>query len=390
MLTDFLRSHVVLPKRVRDALHAHASIRKVLIGLLTFAILLFASTWLAQSPPGQVISLGIQDFLQRIGAERRPDNVFILGITENEYASPDWFGARTPLDPLVLRRVIEAALSHRPAVLAIDLDTSNPIYSGFLDGVELGMTKVVWARTIQQRGSELEVTPVAGRTEVEPPYSGIASALPGPDGVVRTFSQAFDVRSRSVKGLPAAITDAYCLSTFCPPSAQSLQKGEIAHRFRLNAGGRVIELPRLVRLESGEPPTVLTGKIAILGELNSRFDRHMTPVGPLYGVEVIAEIVESELTGDIIRSIDPTLYWVIKIFVGLAIILINRVLWPIAAMLTSTITLAMLGLLLTTAGFLSGAFWLGFSTFVFAILLEQVLKSAEVAQEALAHLLPDK
>ncbi len=55
----------------------------------------------------------------------KPKYVWLVAITDKDYADPRLFKKTSPLDPEQLRKVIAAIAKLRPRVIGVDVDTSD-------------------------------------------------------------------------------------------------------------------------------------------------------------------------------------------------------------------------------------------------------------------------
>jgi CHASE2 domain-containing sensor protein len=82
---------------------------------------------------------------------------------------------------------------------------------------------------------------------------------------------------------------------------------------------RVLELTKRNALAQDN---ILAGKVVLLGGTYLGQDLHDTPIGPLSGVEILAQVVETELQGGGDKSPPKLTIFVLEIFEGILVIIL--------------------------------------------------------------------
>jgi len=71
-------------------------------------------------------------------------DIMIVDISDADYDRI--FAGRSPLDPEKLHRLIGAIARSKPKLIAVDVDTSNPVFRNFK--IDSTWTSVIWERDI--------------------------------------------------------------------------------------------------------------------------------------------------------------------------------------------------------------------------------------------------
>ncbi len=206
------------------------------------------------------------------------------------------FGATSPLDPLVLRRLLARILEGQPAVVGVDIDTSSPSFAtlrGAFDAAAL--RRIVWGRDIaaSDRADSLPAPrAVLGSADAAVPLrSALAvSIVDGSAGIVRWFRRTIQTTTGPLPAFAAALADSI------RPSAEQDDANHVRN-IRVLPTGR-IELPASVVLAEGfEWQDRIRGRVVLLGGRYDRADVHPTALGLMHGIEIQANAVETQLSG---------------------------------------------------------------------------------------------
>jgi len=205
------------------------------------------------------------------------------------------FGGRSPLDAAVLQRLVARIVEGQPAALGVDIDTSAPAFAALpqaLDRVALG--RVVWGRDLKLADPpELlpRPQPVLG-SAVPPPGVQAALALTvaeGSTGTLRWFQHSVHTSQGALPTLASALAQAL---RPMPSDATNQQR---TVRFTRTERS---DLPASVVLAPGfEWRGRIQGRLVLLGGRYDRADLHPTPLGPMHGLDVLANVVETETSG---------------------------------------------------------------------------------------------
>jgi CHASE2 domain len=359
-----------------------------------------ASTLLVTIPPVKSFGLMIQDALQRTyPARNAPLFCKVIEITKAEYKKE--FKETSPLEPLTLQAIINNLLLFKPAVLAIDLDTSHPLFASYPPPSD--STALIWGRPGSQSGNSVDPEAIWGQPTIEPARSGITLYSRDLDGRYRVFVRSVPSGSRRLDTLHWATVKAYCDAAreiqpvngrpqICSLieqqpniSLQPLRPLFRDYRARPYTLSDVFSSLPIAKSQFPPPPenNMLRDRVVVLGGAYEEHDRHLTPIGPLYGVEIIGELVEAELRGDQVREFPEWARYSFKAIIGLLILGVY-VLWghrPLRALLLSVGLLGALVLTASLAVFYFGSFWIDAGAFCVALVIEHTIESAKDAHE---------
>jgi CHASE2 domain-containing sensor protein len=125
--------------------------------------------------------------------------------------------------------------------------------------------------------------------------------------------------------------------------------------------------------EAGGEAGPLTGKIVLLGGLyRAARDEYLTPVGPRAGVELVAQSVESELSGGGVRTTNEALMVALEILGGVLMVYVYSRFRLGTALVASMVGIPFLALVFSFTSFSSVGRWASFIPTMVAVLLHQL------------------
>jgi CHASE2 domain-containing sensor protein len=278
------------------------------------------------------------DFYLATVSPNESRNVVLVTIGDADYR--DLFDARSPLEPGMLRQLIDGILASRPAVLGVDVLTDETAPHIFRD---LQDQPVVWVQDASPEGTSPANPPfwhvdrVLGQDGLSPAVkTGLAIFPRDRDGLVRRYHRELPVHTPTGvtmrPTLPSALVSAYCAAgatphCACGPAASSAAGDPLW----LNLAGdrysfRKIPAAAIDALSRADRKTIpdLTGAIVILGGTFAQGrDSYATPIGFLSGVELTAFAAQSELECRGIRLAGSTLMGVVDFLMGVALVAFN-------------------------------------------------------------------
>jgi CHASE2 domain-containing sensor protein len=291
----------------------------------------------------------VQDILMRAAATPSDSEVAIVDITNEDYES--LFDARSPLNPARLQQLVEAIARGNPKVIGVDIDTAGPQFES-LGQVTWG-SQVVWARDAAYSNVEKRFYPseVLGGAKPEP-ESGLVLLSLDSDGVTRRYIRVCETD----RGLFPAFHWAV-LGRFIERNQLGLSEStnemlieytgdpKRPYRSRLNAA-KVLSM-------SHDPGwltnSLIKDKIVLLGGTYRGQDEHQTPLGWMAGVDVLAQIIDTDLRGGGIRPASSLVTILVTIIAGLVLwsiiyrirfwkgLLFGLIAIPVTAMLSSLV-----------------------------------------------------
>ncbi|HEU4885455.1 MAG TPA: CHASE2 domain-containing protein, partial [Longimicrobium sp.] len=349
-------------------------------------LLATAATFLATLLGMEGVVMSALDPFAWVRAPRADSGVVVVQITDRDYRR--LFGGRSPLDAARVEELVRAIGAGRPRVIGIDLDTSDPTFRAVrpVPGVP-----VIWAREVVECEAYAAMPvgcaadawvfgPVLGGRN--PPDSMAAVSLyPDPDGVIRRYRRTLRGPGGPVPTLGAA------LGRFGRDAEEEGRPGERMIVYRpvegrwTFAASAVLDLAR----SPGWADGVLRGKVVLLGgSYRAARDAHPTPLGPLPGVEVWAQVAETEMYGEGFSPPAPLAVTGLAFLHGvLVLVLFQRlcferaVAWSVGA----SLVLAPGSSLLVTGGGTAGL-WLYFLPIWGTVLAQQLFDSAKSYRDA--------
>jgi CHASE2 domain-containing sensor protein len=318
-------------------------------------------------------------------------HVTIINITDDYYNQH--FRGKYPLQGKDLDDLIVVIANGNPRLIAIDLDSSL-----WTDAdVKTLPTKpsIVWARDIKRvhldQGQDVYcgLGVLGGAKGIDDQFTGIAAFPADVDGIVRSYPRFLQVsglchdqstNAANVQSFPWAVA-----ATYREQSVHDLPFNE--PDLILNFLGDRFVCPQLtaddVMQAANEPNSAwatqgpLRGRIALLGgTYHAAHDEHATPRGIISGVEIVAQAIETDLTGGGIRASNERRMLLLEIGLG-AILLVFGAFLPVHR--AAVVSLVVFVILAPVASFLSFSTktqWANFVPMLFAAVIHSVWHSA--------------
>jgi CHASE2 domain-containing sensor protein len=341
------------------------------------------------------------------------NHIVIVGVTDKDYK--EIFSAKSPLDKEGLEQVIKAIIHGRPALLGVDIDTSD---ENFQDMQPVSETLIVWAEDVPPEEPEAKVSqtlgPLGGR-KPGPQLTGVAQLPMENDGIIRNYQRA--VRNRD--SFPWVITRAFCnrikedvalkaqmggaydkLAQRCTDiehinNNYEEKKEKLAidflgdrYKFKHYSTREVLDA---YKQNNQELLKALDGKIVLLGGLfHASRDEYTTPVGRMAGVELMAHVIESELQGGGFQHPKAIYMIVLSIAGGIGILLLFIRYGLTKGCLFSILAIIIIAPILSFVAFRSFAYTLYFLPVLFAVLVHQLYSQAHYYQHESLHQLSRK
>ena len=297
---------------------------------------------------------------------KAPDDspVSIVSIDDDDYRN--LFKAQSPLRPEALAALIDAIAAGDPAVIVVDIDTSDSQFKDIQlerrpDSTPEKKPRYVWQREVRNLpdsaaasdGEPLDV--LGGKTDLDTARNslGLAVLIEDPeDSVTRRYRRLIPTKRGNLPSLPWAAAKAFGITR--EESTHDLVirfsgDREGSHRVKLTAA-KTMELA--TKWPAASP---FQGKIVLLGGSYLDQDRHETPLGRLTGVEVLANVIETETQhegGE--KPVGKLAMLVLQIFESVALILLFHAL-PLRWALLSSV--ALIPVLAAVCSLLPGGSW---------------------------------
>ena len=263
--------------------------------------------------------LGALNGLERLALDaemaptpRQEVPISIVDINDSDYNNI--FSGTSPLNPDKLHSLISAVAKSKPAVIGIDIDTSDRQFRTFKP--ESNWPTVIWERDIASlpAGNDAELEPLDVLGAQDPKrdeMSGIPVLLDDPeDKETRFYTRCVETKAGLQRTFVSAVVEAYRSArqkkedmpiSSCPPSIPdptghlfifySLKQKSLDYRYASQVLGRAEE----TRNAADQQIPSLADHIVIIGGSYRDSDRHYTPIGRLPGEVVLANAIQTEL-----------------------------------------------------------------------------------------------
>ncbi len=299
----------------------------------------------------------VADWQMKAFGSPRTSNVVVVDITDEDYETI--FNGRSPLDYRKLAELVNDIAESGAVVIGVDIDTSDP---QFRELTPPGADKAVWAREagpVQRGDSKVEYRPldVLGGQSIEANQdSGVPVLMvDSHDKVARTYTRMLETQAGFLPTFSWAVVERYrqlrptattaqlpaCapLGDGRPPKAcmephviQYAARRQGSHSFQVKAS----EVLRQCNPRCVASPPPLADKIVLLGGSYSDAERSKdTPIGTMSGVEVLANVIETELEGGGPRELGALGRFAIEAFEGFALVVLFHAFTLRTAMLSS-------------------------------------------------------
>src|SRR6266403_2545948 len=333
-------------------------------------------------------------------------NIIIVSITDQDYQ--DIFAATSPLDAKGLEGVIKAIASGKPAVIGIDIDTSDKAFRTIKTPENVS---IVWAMdaAVNKEGNVNPPLPlVLGGTQPQP-ATGIAKLPIDDDGIVRAYVRKFG----SYDSFEWRIAKTYCASLKQDPATKTqLQDTFSKLSDRCDGIDRIDKDPGPVRELSldligdrsafehvsarkvldaysagnAEALDQMRGAIVLVGGLYyAARDAYTTPVGRMAGVELMAHSVGSELRGGGLQRPAEAIMFLLNLVGGIGILFLFIKFGLAKGCLFSGVIIILVAPLWSLLVFSSFAYTIYFLPIFFALLVHQLYEQAHYYEHALFH-----
>jgi CHASE2 domain-containing sensor protein len=328
------------------------------------------------------------DVFARIDPPLRWQNVRIVGIDDSDYASR--FHSTSPLNAREVQKLIDAIAKTHPSVIGVDLDTSGEAWKTI--AIDPKWPPIVWATVerVDQQGELGTPVPVLGgrgptRSQDR---TGIALVQPDFDGVIRRYRRSY----YDEPAFAYAVVQKYC--ALQPPSegcaafrtALRLHSADpeppVLHVLGNPSDAGTDYLPaRLLQEAEADPKWRIhnpyDGKIVVLGALfaDSR-DVHITPVRPMYGVEIVTQAIENELGGASTPAFNMYFAILLDVLAGIVLVVISCLFDFFPALLISLVGVPLLAVAISFTAFSSSLFWFDYTPLLVGVFLHELWEHA--------------
>ncbi|HWA97286.1 MAG TPA: CHASE2 domain-containing protein [Pirellulales bacterium] len=303
------------------------------------------------------------DVLFGLQGSRESQQVMIVSVGDDEYHDPELFDGTSPLRPDGLKKILDAVAAGGPSVIAVDFDSSSEAFRNHqwppavwacdaepVADDEHGGHGSVTIHPFPALGGELIAQPASAG--VRPPRAAVVLFPRDHDGIVRRYRRVFDVVESegdadgahpaqvqidslpwaAFKAFEATNNDRHGNNSSVAPTASSAAKPLRSEDLLMNfAGDRYsfARVPARVALIGAKQSwwserSPLKDKIVLVGGFyREARDEYITPVGPMQGVELLAQAIETELLGGGIRPLNTALAMAIEFIASVLLVYVN-------------------------------------------------------------------
>jgi hypothetical protein len=328
------------------------------------------------------------DAQMRLDVPDEESQVIIVDITQSDFEQI-FQGQTRPLKPDALRTLIRAVAKGRPCVIGIDIDTHFAQFKNFT--LSDDWPPIIWAREVAELPADVNQKPapldvLGGQSPALNEKSGIALLID--DAVSKTTRRYVRLIETTVGKQPSFAWAVYrerqrqdCSGVRLPPLDESAGPLLIRYsrgiegigRTRLTASN-VISFAEDANWPNNE---LVKDKIVLIGGSYLDEDKHDTPIGRMTGVEVMANVVESELRGGGIEPPNNLTVGLLLIFDGLLLIALFQMLPLRKALLFSLPIIIILSLACSFLSYRSFSRWAFFAPMMVGVLLAELLDMAK-------------
>ena len=327
----------------------------------------------------------VLDAQMKMDMPAEESNVVIVDITEEDFQEL-FKGQTRPLNPIALQRLIEAIAAAHPCVIGVDIDTSFDQFKDFNVSDKYKLVDFVWSRHSEvSDDEEQKVVPskVLGRQD---PKLDEKSGLPTVEeekGVIRFYSRLTQTTQGVLPSFAWAVfkeaKSRKCEGINFPNLEETTEPLIISYSRGADGDGRArIPAAHVLRFAEHNWPndSLIRNKIVLLGGSYLREDKSDTPLGPMNGVEINANVIESDLRN---KGIKPPAFLsiiLLQIFDGILLITIFQIFsWRKAALLSLPVII-FLSLACSFFTYHSLSHWMFFVPVMIGIALTELFEDA--------------
>ena len=253
------------------------------------------------------LETSILDTQMRLDAPLQESPVVIVNINQQDFE--DFFaGQSRPLNPTRLQDLITAIAKGEPCVIGVDVDTNFPEFGDENFKINRDWSDIVWVREVEDVPGSIDVAPIpsnvlGGRADFKG-SSGLPLLIQDSSGVTRRYKRLIETTKGVLPSFAWAVFQQArkCSGIVFPELPQTVDTKPLLIKYSRPEGiGRNVFAASHI-VQSAQDPNwpdnrLIRGKIVLIGGTYLHEDRHSTPMGVLSGVEINANVIETELRG---------------------------------------------------------------------------------------------
>ncbi|UCG75244.1 MAG: CHASE2 domain-containing protein [Gemmatimonadota bacterium] len=296
---------------------------------IVVVLLAVAFTLYEQATILQQLERSARDFHTQLLPPRQATEILVVRITDADYAS--LFASTSPLNADSLAELLSAIIAGRPRLIVVDLATAE---SQFRPLARLeDDVPIVWGResaSCDVRGApqpectDGDRTGLLGFAGLDRPDTryGLVEMERDPDGVIRRYQRYRAADGTLRPSLAAAAVEALGDGLHGPSD------DPLYIRYAPLPPGAFLEASGVIRAarspDFGEAG-ILRDQIVLLGgAYREARDEHATPVGRMFGVDLQAQVIQTELEGGGLRPLGRGLIGTLVLLNSLALLMLFR------------------------------------------------------------------
>lgn len=321
----------------------------------------------------------VLDVYARGGDAPADSDVAVVKIDDEDYKTI--FKGMRPLNPFKLEEIISAIALGQPKVIGVDIDTSPKQFREL--SVQDWWPPVIWEREAESEPEFVDERPrlldvLGGQNPALNQNSGLPYLIEDSgDKVTRRYRRLIETSEGLVASFPWAVVSRLPAESKTRALKASTQtylinyggEGKTARGFTANAS-RVLELARGDGWRNDSP---IKNRIVLLGGTYLEQDKHHTPLGQMYGVDIMARVIETELQGGGYKSPGSLVIILMEAFDGIILLLILHTLGTRrGALLCVLLVIPALSLLCSFLAFDTLARWAFFAPVLVGVLVYEL------------------
>jgi len=325
----------------------------------------------------------VSDAQVRLNRAPTDSPVAVVDIDDEDYR--ELFSSTSPLDSRQLEKLLSNIAKGQPSVIGIDIDTSD---ARFATRFTLGnwSHQLVWERELRnvpQEGTEGEqlqpLDILGGQKDINPATN--SSGLPlliddSEDKVTRRYRRSISTQKGLLPSFPSAVAKAYLRNNPEKLAELAESQQDLLIRYSGNSKGSHrlhFSARKIIELSNNWPEaSPIRGKIVLLGGSYLGQDRHETPIGQLTGLEVMANVVETELAGGGEKPPSSAALLLLELFEAFVLILLFHALRFRFALLWSTLLIPVMAMFCSFFAYRNGSHFVQFVFVLLGLLIFEV------------------
>ena len=322
------------------------------------------------------------DVQMKIDVPDEESQVVIVDITQNDFDKM-FEGKTRPLQPDALRKLIDAVAKGQPCVIGVDIDTH---FSGFKDfKIADEWPSIIWSREIAELPSSIDQKPVplevlGGQNPLLNDKSGIPLLIDDAGSTTRQYVRLIETSLGKQPSFAWAVYKEQqsrdCGVKNTPPLKENSDPLIIRYARGIEGVGRIrttaVEVIDFAKDPNWPSDGLLKNKTVLIGGSYLGEDRHYTPIGRMTGVEVMANVIESEFRGGGIKPPNYLTMGLLLLFDGFLLITLFQVLSLRKALLLSLPIIVIVSLACSFMTYGSFSRWAFFAPVMIGVMLAEL------------------